>query len=778
MIEPPRAQPAPLLRRARLASLAPLLGALLVAPAVAAAPPASPEITPPRALEALHADYPRDATGAVDVLLEITVASDGHVEAARVVEGAAPFTDAALAASNGWRFEPARRAGQPVRARIRAQIHFAPAVTPVPEAEAPPVAPPAAPARGRAPAAAALEVRVKGEPRAPGGTVMAKGEVRVLPGAFGDPFRAIEALPGVTPVFSGLPYFYVRGAPPGNVGYFLDDIKLPQLFHLLAGPAVVPPGLIERVELFPGGYPARYGRFAGGIVAGETRPPADELRAEGTLRLIDAGALVETPLPGGLGSALAGARYSYTAPVLSIFVPTFRLDYWDYQGRVTFNLSPHERLTVFAFGSHDYSAEQRSGVWIPVFASDFHRVDVRYEGDVGERTHVTQALTFGIDHSDASVPNPITDVTALADVRDTSLSARTRVVHRVTDAVLLRAGVDATLDSYVVDGLRGLPLEASLFPSRQELGVGFHADAVIDAGRGVELTPGLRLDLWGSGGATAISADPRFAIRLPLGSGVRLVDAVGLAHQAPGFALPVPGASLAQLHGGLQRSAQASAGVEADLPLAFTASATLFYDAFFNLSDPIGVGGASQPATVIPTLKLLGDRALGSGVGLELYLRRKLTERIGGFLAYTLSRSSRHAGEVSFAAQFDRTHVLQAAVSWDLGHGVRLGSRVVFYTGTPLSPFYPSAELASLGRERMPPYFREDVRLEKRWTIGRRGWLSLVFEAQNATLSREPSGVSCTSSGPSNLGCQVARFPPLFLPSIGLEGGLSVARGG
>ena len=763
---PPRAPPSPL-----AASLA-LLATLLAAPAAAAPPSAPEEITPPRPLAALHADYPRDAAGAVDVLLEITVAGDGHVEAARVVEGPVPFTDAALAASKGWRFEPALRAGQPVRARIRAQIHFAPAA-PTPATEPAPAAPPAPPA----PRPAALEVRVTGDPRAPGSMVMAAGEVRVLPGAFGDPFRAIEALPGVTPVFSGLPYFFVRGAPPGNVGYFLDEIKVPQLFHLLAGPAVVPPGLIERVELFPGGYPAQYGRFAGGIVAGQTRAPATELRAEGTLRLIDAGALVETPLPGGLGSALAGARYSYTAPILSIFVPTFRLDYWDYQGRVTFNLSPHDRLTVFAFGAHDYSALERDGVWTPIFASDFHRVDVRYEGDVGERTHVSQSLTLGIDRSDATIPDQITDLSTLAVVRDTSISARTRVVHRATDAVLVRAGADATLDSYSIDGVSALPIDLGAFSGRKDLAVGFHADAVIDAGRGVEITPGLRLDLWSSGGATAISADPRLAVRVPLGPEIRLVSTAGVAHQTPGFALPVAGVSIGQLRGGLQRSVQASAGVEADLPRAFTASATLFYDAFFNLNDPIGVANTAQPASVVdvPSLKLLSDRALGSGVGLELYVRRKLTEKIGGFLAYTLSRSSRYAGPSSFAAQFDRTHVLQAAVSWDLGRGVRLGSRVVFYTGTPLSPFYPDAYLPSLGRDRMPPYFREDVRLEKRWTIGKRGWLSLVFEVQNATLSREPSGVSC--SGTTRLLCQVARFPPLTLPSIGLEGGLSVARG-
>ncbi len=57
-------------------------------------------------------------------------------------------------------------------------------------------------------------------------------ETRLIPGAFADPFRVVEVLPGVAPVLSGIPYFYVRGAPPGDVGYRIDNIPVPLLFHV------------------------------------------------------------------------------------------------------------------------------------------------------------------------------------------------------------------------------------------------------------------------------------------------------------------------------------------------------------------------------------------------------------------------------------------------------------------------------------------------------------------------------------------------------------------
>src|SRR5690606_31534459 len=94
------------------------------------------------------------------------------------------------------------------------------------------------------------EIRVRGRRADPARTVsMSRAEVRQIPGAFGDPFRAVEMMPGVTPVVSGLPFFFIRGAPPGNVGYFLDGVRVPLLFHVGVGPSAIHPALIERVDL-------------------------------------------------------------------------------------------------------------------------------------------------------------------------------------------------------------------------------------------------------------------------------------------------------------------------------------------------------------------------------------------------------------------------------------------------------------------------------------------------------------------------------------------------
>src|SRR6185503_6973428 len=95
---------------------------------------------------------------------------------------------------------------------------------------------------------------------------------RLVPGAFGDPIRPVEALPGVAPTASGLPYFYLRGAPPANSGYFIDGIPVPLLFHIGPGASIVSPGAVERIDFFPGAAPSRYGSHLGGVIAAEMTP--------------------------------------------------------------------------------------------------------------------------------------------------------------------------------------------------------------------------------------------------------------------------------------------------------------------------------------------------------------------------------------------------------------------------------------------------------------------------------------------------------------------------
>ncbi|MBI5532135.1 MAG: TonB-dependent receptor [Deltaproteobacteria bacterium] len=725
------------------------------------ASPAPTNITPPVLLTKPMVSYPKGAHGDGRVVLAITVNADGTVRTVRVMGGEEPFASAAAGAARTWQFDAASRDGQPVAAVIRFEVKFkAPAaeaqdgVTPQPAIGAQPAAGQHAPKQGEPSANPPITVYVRGT-RAPAVTSMTRAEVRQLPGAFGDPFRAVEAMPGVTPVASGLPYFYVRGAPPGNVGYFLDGIRVPYLYHIGLGPSVVHPGLMERVDLYPGGYPARFGGLAGAIVSGETAEPRPELHGEGNLRLFDVGALAETGFANGRGTALVGGRYSYMAAMLSLVDPSIVLDYRDYQARASYDITPKDRVSIFSFGAYDLYGERLADRLKILFGSEFYRLDVRYDHAFSRASTLRWAVTLGYDQ---------TRVGEQRNGRDRSIGTRLLIHHPLDDNMTVRAGADLAVDAFGASSLayddpqdpETRKLNA-LFPKRTDTALGAWADLVWNLSPAVEVTPGVRAMLFTSGASSALAIDPRIVARFKITDKVRIIHAYGIAHQPPSFVAPIPGLAPGTLKNGLQSAFQTSAGVETDLPQEVTASATLFHNAFFNMTDTLG--------STTGEYDLASDRrSQGSAAGLELLVRRRLTKKLGGFLSYTLARSVRTLGRETFPSAYDRTHVLNAAVAYDFGRGWRAGTRLVFYSGNPVAS--PSHGLIVPPRsgnpKRNPAFYRLDLRLEKRWIPWKRGWLSLVFELMNATLSREsimsPEG-------------DVSTIGPVTIPSVGLEGG-------
>lgn len=638
---------------------------------------------------------------------------------------------------------------------------------------------------------------------------MRADEIREIPGAFGDAFRATEALPGVTPMMSGLPFYFVRGAPPGNNGFYVDGVRVPLLFHAGAGPSVVHPGLIERVDFFPGGYPARYGRFAGGILAGETRRPASETHGEGNVRLFDAGALLEAPFADGRGTALVAGRYSYTAALISLAAPEVVLDYWDYQARLTWRLGDRDEIGVFAFGSYDFYGERRSGGEVrTAFATQFHRVDARWDHELPNRGRMRTAVTLG---SDASGTDD------LGTVRDRMFGVRLYVEQPASRDVLIRGGVDVTSDAYSLEPNARSRRDSdslALFPPRHDLVAGVHLDAVIRAAPRWEVTPGIRADYYASvrdlagasadeqrraGNAAVPAVDPRILSRLELSSKVTLVSTFGLSHQPPSLFIPIPGLQIGRLAGGLQTSVQASQGVEVGLPLGFTLTPTVFFHRYLGLTDFMTTCG--ETGDVENDDDCVEERVRGRTVGLEVLLRRSLTQRLTGWIAYTLSRNTRETTistvpdlellrpgrlrsrdlrsvRAEIPGDFDRTHVLNVIGAYDLGAGFRAGLRFFFYTGRPFTRTAYGFPLPPFNSERFPAYYRFDGRVEKRWRVGERGRISLVVEWLNMTLRKEPMSVQCTPDPtrqptPADVlaaPCTFEEIGPVTIPSIGVEG--------
>ncbi len=713
------------------------------------------DVVRPQALKT-DVQYPAGATGDAAVLLQFVVDVDGTVRDVEVLLGDEPFASEAVLATQNWRFSPAVLGDRVVPAKIQFEVLFS-SQTVEPEPTSPP--PARAPARGEqeqttpAPpsggtASAHVEesvaVLVEGE-RPPGVRTLTRAEGRQIPGALGDPLRAVETMPGVSPTISGLPLYYVRGAPPANVGNYIDEVRVPLLYHAFLGPSVVHPELIERVNLYPGPYPARYGRFAGAIVAADLRTPRREFGYRAEVGIFDSGGYVETPFAGEKGNIFVGGRYSYLGAIVSALTPN-TLEFWNYQSLIEYDLSDRDSLRLFLLGAFDYLEGQTDDF----FGTEFHRADLRYTHDFSNDTRGELGVTVGIDSTEW----------AEGELQDEMVAGRARLTHRISNQLTFRTGASFNIDRFDLE----LDSRSSdfidlrdLFRARGDSAYGGFADLVWRPESWVTVIPGARVDLYSSGGQSEVGIDPRLSARFSVSDSMDIVHGVGLSHQTPNYVPNVPGARVAGLDGGLQRALHTSSGVEAQLPYDLFGTASVFQNAIFDVTDPF-----SSTQSFAINAQEARRRPRAHSYGLELSLRRPLTRRFGALMSYTLSRSTRTYDEFTTVAGSDRTHVLNLAGMYTLGPNWRLGARTVFYSGVP-GRLEGARRVFDQGRS--TPFFRGDLRLERRFRFQDNGYLSLVAELLNATFSSEAIRRVCVRGQ----GCEETVIGPIFLPNLKVE---------
>ena len=627
---------------------------------------------------------------------------------------------------------------------------------------------------------------------------MQEEELRDMPGAFGDPYRTVTTMPSMVPLFSGVPYVYVRGAPPGGTRYYYDDVPMPALFHLALGPAVIHPSMVGPVKLYSAVAPAAFGGHTGAVIASEgPELPLDELAGEAELRLIDVNGQISTPVEGGVLS-LSG-RYGYPGLVLSAIEPDITLIYWDYQARYERHWG-RDKLRLVWLGAFDVledrlpdevtvgpmaTTEDRDE--LPHLRMQFHRIDLRLTRQLG-RWQLGSGLLAGYEHTVGG------DRVEAEQVR---LAPRLFFRHRGRDLAVhggldfngsvghLRSPPPGTGLMFPQNGTlaaRALAAEPQTddlrYADRPTRGVaGAFVDLSLPLSDSVTLAPGLRGGLWLAGAEAQAAADPRLRATFQLAPGVEAHLAGGLAHQPASFILQLPGLGETFADTGLQRALQSEAGVAFELPGGLDIETQLFANRFTNMLYPeVFFGDINQcddrdcfEGGHLP-------RADATVYGLELFVRRDLQQRLSGWLSYTLASAQAESerGGV-FVPAFDIRHLANLVMRYRIGEGWVGGFSLHARTGRMDSEQVPSDvsdDVPVYHEQRMPGFYRLDLSLSYRW---RTDWgrLRVAFEWFNVTFNREPTGIDCADTLTlfelAGRTCVVAEGPLISLPSLGLR---------
>jgi hypothetical protein len=578
-------------------------------------------------------------------------------------------------------------------------------------------------------------------------------EARQVPGASGDPLRVIGSMPGVVQIAWPAALYAVRGANPGNTGFFLDGIRVPALFHLALGPSAINPYLIEGVDFYPGGYPANYGPYVSGIIAAHTvAPPSDRIHAAADVTLYDAGGIMTAPWDGGSGTVAVAARYSYTGALFSALQTDTVFRYGDYQVRVDHPLGGGH-ATVFAFGSLDNLGWTNAGQAMEYGSLQFHRLDVRWRRSLaGGR--LLAGVTVGADWTQSTLfDSPI-------NVRALSAAPRLIYAREIGGLVDVELGAEATAQTFATAVPSFHTQMNDLGRSRNALTQATFATVSFRLGNRLVVAPGLRTDLFAEESTDSVFVEPRLDVLYRLSDTVAIKADGGRFAQMPSLPVSVPGFEafgLADL--GAQTSIGGSFGIQARAPQTVTFSVTGYYQKL-RLTDVRDID-ITAPNPTAPDYLV---SRLGRAYGAEIMLRLADTGRLFGWLAYTLSWSLRADDSGIYGrSDWDERHVLNLVAGYRLPSGYSLGARFHLNTGR-----WAPVILSNGNYEQLPAYEQLDVRAERRFIFDR-FMLDVYVDFANVTYDREVLQLTSVYDPMTQRASIEAESIQIILPTIGLH---------
>jgi hypothetical protein len=138
-------------------------------------------------------------------------------------------------------------------------------------------------------------------------------QVKKLPSFTGEPdlLKVCQLMPGINQGTEGTSGLYVRGGSPDQNLFLLDDVPLYNVMHLGGLYSVFDPSALKSVDLYKGGFPARYGgRISSIIDIRNNDGNIKQYNSEIGLSLLLSKLFIEGPLKKGKASFLFSIRRS------------------------------------------------------------------------------------------------------------------------------------------------------------------------------------------------------------------------------------------------------------------------------------------------------------------------------------------------------------------------------------------------------------------------------------------------------------------------------------
>lgn len=184
-------------------------------------------------------------------------------------------------------------------------------------------------------------------------------QIEKMPSFLGekDVIRMVQLLPGVQSGNEGSTGFYVRGGGADQNLILLDGITVYNVSHLFGFFSLFPPEAVKSVELWKGGFPARFGGRLSSVLDIKLKD-GNQKNYSGNIStgLLSSKFSIEGPIKKDKSSFIITARRTYADALIKPFVDkknTGGYFFYDGMAKLNFTVNDRNRFFISAYSGQD-----------------------------------------------------------------------------------------------------------------------------------------------------------------------------------------------------------------------------------------------------------------------------------------------------------------------------------------------------------------------------------------------------------------------------------------
>lgn len=546
------------------------------------------------------------------------------------------------------------------------------------------------------------------------------GQAQTIPSLLGekDIFKVLQLMPGVQSGTEGTSGFYVRGGAPDQNLIILDDATVYNANHLFGFFSVFNGDAIKNMQLYKGGFPARFGGRLSSVLDIQMKDGSKEkFQGEAGIGIISSRMTLEGPLVKNKASFLVSGRRTYLDLLLRPFMPKDERGgyfFYDLNTKVNWDIDTDNRIFLSGYFGRDkfffrdvYSDqaqinESEGGLYwqnttttlrwnhifndrlfantsliysdytLNIYSEEYSEDLIEEESNEFKLEYNSGIRDIGVKHDIYWHPLPNHNIRAGFSV----------VQHEFTpSAIVLR---DDDIGRYEQAAEKHNSLESGIYIE----------DEISFAGR-IKINPGLRFSHFHTNGKSYHNFEPRFSSNIVLFNNLSWKMSYASMNQyvhllsTTGIGMPtdlwVPSTERIKP----QETWQAAAGFAYDW---LKPNIEISLEGYYKKSDNI-IGykeGASflyiDDPTDAESFSWEDNITHGEGwsYGIELLFQRK-RGKLNGWIGYTLSWTQQRFDELNFGekfwAQHDRRHDFSIVGIYEITSNITLSATWVYSTG-------------------------------------------------------------------------------------------------